>query len=379
MEANSMILGRIGYELSTCSRASEIIFKKIIQTMGEKNSIAATRYGFEINLYLKENDKTKKFDIQAIVSQFLRQTNNPMLDDILESGSRGLSQKDKDNIKKEVDERCDGKSQTLRAVLSIADLFKFYLANPDSKYKSVIISTVIDYGRGDNMAHQCGIIALGEPHNVFLFYEPYGMYEKYSFKYDYCVTQFLSIFQIVDPFHKYTCETYHGYIGAKKGIQSFMLEYGAAHKEDFLKKYEIIKKKAVKSGLVPSGKWKYEGDDTDKTFSLCTLMNYTSYIPEILKESSELYAEYSAKTCVSIFLVEVFKILIIIEKNNTKEYLSQEIKKWYSNFEDKSPSVLMSKLEHIFSFLYGSAKKEIYDLFSDINKNSYEICSILTS
>jgi hypothetical protein len=377
MATESVIYGRMGYEFSTCSAGSEILFKKIIQTFGESSQTGATRYGFEI--FVDLNIEEEVFVLKNVYYQFLRQTNNYLLQNVIEPEPTGLTQEEKDILTAAVDEILpEGDESAYLSMLSLADMFKVYLA--DNKYKMVVLSTIMSYGRDITMSHQCGIIALGAPHNMFLFYEPYGMYEKYSKSYKQCYVKLMSVFMKLPIFSKYKYATYHDYFGLPKGIQKMMLEYGKEHEKEYLDRFKVLKKELVDDGSAPSGKWKYEEDKEDKTFSICDLMDYASTEPKFIAKSAALYFEYNAKTCVSIFLVETAKILILASKTNTKEYISSQLANWYRDFSDKASSVLLTKLGILFKHLYPEeTKKEIFDAFANVENDARDICKILVT
>lgn len=377
MAINPVIYGRMGYEFSTCSAGSEILFKKIVQTFGESTQTGATRYGFEI--FVDLNRESEVFVLKNVYYRFLRQDNNPLLQNVIEPAPTGLTQEEKDILTTSVDEILpDGGDNTYLSMLSLADMFKVYLFG--NKYKMVVLSTIMSYGRDITMSHQCGIMALGEPHNMFLFYEPYGMYNKYGASYKQCYVKLMSVFMKLPIFSKYKYSTYHDYFGLSKGIQKMMLEYGHVHEKEYLDRFRVLKKELVDDGSAPSGKWKYEGDKDDKTFSICDLMDYASGEPKFIAKSAALYFEYNAKTCVSIFLVETTKLLIFASNTNTKEYISSQLATWYKDFSDKAPSVLLTKLGILFEQLYPEdIKKEIFDAFANVKNDARDICKILVT
>jgi hypothetical protein len=377
MDLNSIIYGRMGYEFSTCSAGSEILFKKIVQAFGEPTQTGATRYGFDI--FIDLNIDNNKFTLENVYYKFLRRDNNPILQYTLENAPIGLTIEEKDILNNSIYENLpDSNTDIYIAMLSLADMFKVYLSS--DKYKMVMLSTIISYGRDITMSHQCGILALGAPHNMFLFYEPYGMYEKYGLSYKSCLDKLMSVFMELPIFSKYKYSTYHDYFGLPKGIQKLMLEYGDANEKEYLEKFKIIKKELVDKGLAPIGKWQYEDNKNDKTFSVCNLMDYASSKPEFISKSAALYFKYNAKTCVSIFLVETAKLFIIASEKNTKENISYQLKSWYKDFNNNAPSVLLIKLGTLFEKLYpADIKKEIFDTFANVENNASDICKILVT
>jgi hypothetical protein len=377
MDTNPVIHGRMGYELSTCSAGSEVLFKKIVQTFGESTQTGATRYGFEIFVDLSIENEI--FTLKNVYYQFLRQTCNPFLKNVIESPPTGLTEEEETILHSAVSEILpNSNNNAYISILSLADMFKVYLLS--NKYKMVVLSTIMSYGRDITMSHQCGIMALGAPHNMFLFYEPYGMYEKYDASYKPCYDKLMSVFIKLPIFSNYAYSTYHDYFGLPKGIQKMMLEYGVIHEKEYLEQFNVLKKELVEIGSVPSGKWKYEDNEVDKTFSVCNLMDYASTEPKFINKAAALYFKYNAKTCVSIFLVETAKLFIFAANKNTKKFISSGLATWYKEFSDNAPSVLLTKLGILIKFLYPEdIKREIFDTFANLNNNANDICKILTS
>lgn len=375
---NKAILGRIAYNFSICHNSTDIIFKKMIQQNSEKNKILATRYGYKFRLFLEKDNGNFKLD--SIGSKFLKVVNNPLLDDIKESPENGgATDKEINIILNKVSEKLGSVNENYRrSISSIFDIMKFYLDNKKSVYKGIIIPTILYYGKDALMAHQTSIIILKHPHNVILFYEPYGLYKKYDIKYDNCILEFLSIFKSVKAFEKYDCKTYHDFFNFKKGIQGYMIDYGKKNENDFLQKYKKIKKKAVDEGLVPAEEWITEGNKNDKTLALITLMNYASKNPSMLDESAKLYAQYSAKTCVSVFLIETLEFLSILNKTNKLNEISKNLRNFYSKFKE-SPSIeLINQIDSLFKSLYKEKRNFIYNEFKNYNNTNKSICEKLT-
>jgi hypothetical protein len=377
MSTDAVIYGRMGYEFSTCSAGSEILFKKIVQTFGESTQTGAARHGFAI--FVDLNVESKVFILKNVYYKFLRRTNNPLIQNVIGPATKGLTQEEKDILAASVGKILPNSGlNAYISIESLADMFKIYLF--ENKYKMVLVSTIMSYGINIMMSHQCGIIALGAPHNMFLFYEPYGMYKKYGVSYKQCYAKLMSVFIKLPIFSHYGYSTYHEYFGLPKGIQKMMLEYGDAHEKKYLDRFKILKKELVDNGSAPSGKWKYEDDKDDKTFSICTLMDYASGEPKFIARAATLYYEYNAKTCVSIFLVELSKLLIIASKINTKEYISTQLAEWYQDFSDKSPSVLLTKLGIVFKNLYSKhIQKKISDIFANLENDASDLCKKLVT
>lgn len=369
-----MMQGRMGYEFSTCFKGSELIFRKLAKHFEPLKS-CATRYGFEITVDL--NIEKDKFQIKSVGSKFLTQYNNSLLVDILElEESGGLTAAERRNIVKKSQEMIPNCSEdTELTMLAMADLFKLFL-KPKS-YKSVIVSAIVNYGKDMNMSHQCAFMALGHPHNTFMFYEPYGLYKKYGVDYKKCFADIFSVYQTMPDFSDWDYKTYHDYFGFEKGLQGMMLDQGKLNKEDFMRRYKDIKKRMGASGE----KWRYENDESDDTFAVSTLMSKVSNKSEFIREAAILYRDYSAKICVSIFLVESARLMLYLAKSpDSYDSLKYDLSSWYSNFGSEATSKILIELYQIIDLIYPDEISEyVYKVFSDVENNPEDICRKLAT
>lgn len=360
-----IIQGRMGYEFSTCFGGSALVFKKIVNKF-EKSHTCAARYGFELFIQLEKQPDL--FRLDDIHYRFLNVDNNPVLSDVLEP--RGLTVQEMRAIEDKTSEISD-RSESILAMQSIADLFKLYLVS--NLYKSVIVSTIVNYGVDATMSHQCSIVALGHPHNVLLFYEPYGLYAKFGIPYKHCLVRLLSIFtESVEGLSQYRCTGYHEYFMLRQGIQGMMIDQGRMNRDIFLSEYNRIK------GIMGASEpWKYENDEYDSTFAVSTLMSKVSNSPRFVEDAAVLYGQHSAKTCVSIFLVESARLLHELSTGSDLGSIRLNLRRWYGTFSSNATSMLLSELVIMIGALYAN-RKEIFAAFRNPANSASDICKYLT-
>lgn len=372
-----IVQGRIGYEFSTCFRGSELVFKKIIEVFGGRKA-CASRYGFDIQVQLKLVDG---FELDEISYRFLSKDNNTILEEVLEpEDSGGLNARERDHIIKKTREIHDS-DEACMAMLSVADLFKVFLNG--NQYKSVIVPSVINYGLDATMSHQCAFMAIGRPHNVLLFYEPYGLYLKKKKSYKHCFEKLCGVFiSGVEALNTYKVHTYHDYfMPGKSGLQGMMIDQGRVNKAKFLLQYNKIKERMGSA----SETWKYENDDYDYTFEGSTLMSKVSNNPDFIEDAAILYRNHSAKICVSIFLVESARLIYILDSggmysgNPGLVHIKAALGEWYAGFATDATSRLLSELTLLIGSMYPNHREEIFTIFRNVGNSARDICEALTT
>lgn len=373
MDNLSYIKGRMGYEWSTCSRGSEALFRKIVQKYGEPNKIAATRYGFELFVYFeKDTESSKTFRLDNVGSSFLRDDDSSLLSQVIEDDS------DYAPIK----EYCSKNGFHYLSLASVVDLFDVFVLS--GIYQSVVVSLIISYGADVKMLHQAGLICLGSPHNKILLYEPYGMYKKFGAEYITPVRSIIAEILKIHKFSEFTFDTYHSYFSIPKGIQNLMLEYNERNREKFLPKYKEIKCRLLGSSEEKVSShvnavdeiWDHENDEVDKAFEVVTLMKKADGTQEV-NNAARLYYQYSAKTCVSIFLVEMTNFMIFIKSGNTLSHIQISLSSWYREFVNEPTPAILDKLYDLIVEMYGDKSEQIFEQFSELS--SKKICENLTN
>ena len=353
----------MGYEFSTCFRGSDLVFKKIVEKFGH-DQICASRHAFTLNVQLKVSSK---FELAEIYH-----TGDLELGD---ADYANLATADIDTITVAAKDISDS-GESVVAMLSIADLLNSSLAGAHP-YKSVILPSIVNYGVDASMSHQCALMAFGAPYRSFLFYEPYGLYEKFGKSYKHCFRKLLEVFTRLDSFKHYHIGMYHDYFRLGPGIQSMMIDQARENRAKFSVEYNRIK------GLMGEADipWKYENDDYDKTFEGSTLMSMASDKPEFIEDAAVLYRNNSAKICVSIFLVESARIMYALSQINEfgPDHVHQYISEWYQNFSKRATARLLKELFVLIGSLYPKTRYEIFEAFRNPNNDASDICQILTS
>lgn len=278
----------------------------------------------------------------------------------------------------------------LIGVYAIASLIKSYSGR--EKYSFVPI--IIDYGRVSNMVHQTALIVDHE-RQTFIFYEPYGAYEKYGKSYRNCMQRFFTIFNDCGLFSIKGIEKsviYHDLFNQTKGIQSIILEKNNLYADEFNASYQktLVKLSAnfPEYGLAAR---KSAIGDKDKNIKILDLMFHVERLGDIhmtnekkalyntlLYEILEQFYLYNAKTCVSITLIEMNEFFANNASksfnDNTQENI-ERINVLYAEFDiDRPNKVLMQKIHNMVSIF--SHSQYIRDTI-DNNMQSFAICKTL--
>lgn len=372
-----VIQGRMGYEFSTCFRGSDLLFRKIVKHW-EPDKVCATKYTFELRVDMQQNDNGE-FELVDVYYKFLNKVNDKRVGETLEpANSGGLTESEINTL----DTVCESElpncgDETKMSMRCLADLIKIYLCSESrTNYKTVIVSVIINYNPGESMSHQCSFVALGGKHKKLLFYEPYGLYQKYGKSYKKCFNQVFEVLLKLPFLKSWDYSTYHKYFVFPKGLQGMMLDQGKINKVRFLRDYHEIKDKmgATKES------WEYENNDADFTMPASTLMTKTGDRPEFIRESAILYRNHSAKTCVSIFLVESARLIYYLNQDDDYEVLKNNLTDWYSTYSKYASSRVLNELYQIIDLIYPSSIRDlIYDTFLDVKNTPEKICEILTS
>lgn len=327
-----MIQGRMGYEFSMCSPASSDFLRRITLHY-EPDFICSPTFG---TLYIDMKTNDNSFQIAEVYC----------------------------DIPGDMPDEITTPAKTIYpAILPVASQFK-----NAKKYKVSAVSTIVNYGKDPHMSHQCAIYRIGSPHNIFLFYEPYGLYVKYGIDYRNVMKSFINAFTKITAFNHYTCDIYHDYFRLPKGIQGIMLDQGFANKSEFLREFTKIRQKITSD----PAKWQYEDSTDDATFVASTLMSKVANRPELVREASILYRNNSAKICVSIFLVETMFLLKCVRHS---ESISHKLRQWYITFLGGASARLLRLLYRLVKFLYPNYR-HIYDQFADPNQSPAQICHV---
>lgn len=266
-----------------------------------------------------------------------------------------------------------------------------------SKNKPIfIISAVVNFGKSVYMSHKCCYIIIHSL-KIILYYEPYGNYTKYDKNYSQVMLNFFETEIKTYPpsekykmYKEYTLHIYHKYFNLPIGIQQMMINYGDVHVSEFNTEIKRILENLRHHNITVDP----ADDKVDKTYRLCFLMDaiseyksssnagisLDSKLNAIFKSAFKLYYKYSAKTCVSICLVEMFHLLKFIypHKDSTSEYiefkldytpdlktkLESDLKQWYSTFTPNPSICIMQELKKLICDLYPDKYSKLFSHFA---------------
>lgn len=266
---------RIIYALTTSRDLNTLLTRRIVKNL-EPKKIYATRYFFELFIQLKiVNDK---FTMTSFSSSL-----------------NGNPHKDPISIIKD----------------SIADY---------SLYKYYIVSVVLNYGKV-RTNHQASFI-FDLQSNICMLYEPYGTYNKYGYDYTHA-------FGEIPRKLGFVVTTWHKRNNLDIGLQTLLIR-ATNQVEDF--EYDIRELDAETDYI------RDENDTEDKTVNslllLTTLENEYPRRLNMLTEAYNLFNKWTAKSCVTLTMVELMlfakgEVKNFYDKVRTKKYPSQYINNYF--------------------------------------------------
>ena len=374
------LCAKLAYLLCTCSKFNDS-FMAAMSKQYEKNKIIATRHYFTLYINLTEPktvDYTNKFAIDTIKFKFAGSSDIVISDALQYHNNEVLTEIEMQTIYNNI------KSQNINicvyqivGIYTVASLIKYYR---NSGFKYIFIPVVIDYGRDSSSVHQAALII--DFNGKFIFYEPYGKYEKHEKSYSECVCNLFNIFNINTLFdNDIQCITYHQYLNLDEGIQNILLTRNNSRISKFDDDYNNIitelNKEFPEYNIEPHySEDKIDRDDhtvkiLDLLFNMCHLYskinnnNTKKQIYDgILYRILENYGWYNSKTCVTITLVELnefFKFSSDSTNLSDISYVSNKITELYNEFKIDIPNgILMDKLFKLLNVFNNSSDiKEI--------------------
>jgi hypothetical protein len=351
---------RIVKVLTVSGKLRDIMFRKLIKKY-EKNKIVCTKYFYDIYLTLTKNNNIynlSDYDIDFLENSNLNE--NEKLK-ILYYFNKTANIYSKDILKD--------------SFLSIIRLYN------NTKYKYLFLPFTLDYSIDKGLVHQCSMII--DLHNhYFLFYEPYGLYNKYGGNYAYAVLEFLNLYKFPNEFYtngKLNYNTWHNYFNLETGIQNILLTTHNNMKDEFekdkLKFLEKVKTQNLNIYKKIIKKLDYEKNEpihkSDFTYDSCTILDiflYNNYL-DIEKDALNLYLKYNSKTCVTITITEFdyfFKKLANLDKIEQ----SEKLKQYYNNFKTDKNIFLFNRLDEFISENLDKNKlidNSLYNIYSKLN------------
>lgn len=404
---------KIAYLLSTCHRFSKEIFVKLIKKY-ENNDIACTKYYYSIKIILDKpnensiikNTPTKSFMLKNVDINFLNDSYVSDIECKILEQLNVLSDDEKKTIKTnyavllnmpdlhipDFDYICN---KTIYTLINL--IIKYH-----NKYKFLFIPMILDYSQDIGLVHQCGLL-IDLRNGLFLFYEPYLVFNKYSLDYAYPIKQYLEIYTDVLPKHflyqgGIKFYTFKEYFSLSNGIQSIMLDKNNANQK-FNQKFDqyMIDIKQYMPDLYDMIEVDIKTDDnpvnqTDKTIKILnTLECFNQFNPgetmiekyeQYFSQMLELYYLYNSKTCVSISIIEMNKLFQYYEEFvnasvniDEKLFLSNKLQEYHKQYDiSEFPNkILMNDIYHFIQEVCPDIVKKIDD-----NINSNIICRNIT-
>lgn len=358
-------VAKIVESLSTCPRLQDLMFLAFIKKH-EKNKTVCSKYFYDICLHMHKNDNVYKLDHADI--NFLENSIIPnyMIDDILLNFNQSA-----------------GLTQTYQALhFSFLALIVMY---SNSAYKYLFVPIITDYSVDSSLVHQCGLVV--DLHNgLFLFYEPYGVYQKYDATYVSGMAEFLQQYQFPDKFYsngQLNLDTWHNYFGLSTGIQTILLHAHNAISQEFENdKIKYMDELKVMSPThytqiadrLERGKNRPVHKD-DLTFDTMEIAGYFgNHLPlnDVVEINAlQLYYKYNSKTCVTITITELdyfFENLANLPKSEQATRLAV----YYDEFAKLKNQKLFMRLDEFISNGLNS------EVVNSLAENSLaNICSML--
>jgi hypothetical protein len=345
MDIQKINISKIIECLSYCTSLQDIIFTTLIKQY-EQNYIVSAKYFYYIFLQLQK--KNNIFKLNNVEFNFLKNSN--------------ISYDVKCKIIKNFNSSVNINSEDIWTNSFLA----LVLTYNNSKYKYLFVSIIIDYCIDSGLYHQCAII-INFNDNIFLFYEPYGDYNKYEANYTSAIIEFLSKYKFPDNFYdndKLRFDTWHHYFGLEIGIQTILLnahndlkEEFNKEKENFLKEINSDDAKIIINKLNKNKDKEYH--KYDYTIDTLTIIEYfnNSDRPSIKDENKalELYYKYNSKTCVTITITELdyyFENLANLPYNEQKEKLLS----YYNEFKILKNIKLINRLDDFITKVFDKIK-----------------------
>ena len=383
---------KLAYLLSTCFKVSEGVMK-VMTKQYEKSKTLATRHYFTlfINFYEKIDDSN--FYISDSYSTFANSKNTVFLDALQYHNDSVLNSNEmvkiNDNL---IKNNIKLTAYQLVSIYSIATLIKLYKSKG---FNYVFVPVCINYGRDSCLLHQTAlIIDISQEQHTFIYYEPYGLYEKYDKSYKIaiktlceCFNGFISNYDII-----YT--TYHDMMGIKcDGLQKIMLDKNNEKSDEFKNQLNILlaelNKEFPGNQFIGNNHNPDAADTADKTVDVLDVLFKTDQfdISNLSDTKKEIYfrclnaiitqyCSFNSKTCVSITIVELNEFFKISEKSNSFAVVKETMQAYNSKYKN-SPNPNNILMEEIYKMvdLFKHSKK-IKDIIGE-KKQINSICKTL--
>jgi hypothetical protein len=384
---------KFAYLLSSCDDVIDELMKLMVSQYVDSKTVS-TRHYFTLFINFKESNSIKQFDIKDLYCKFASSCDNILLDVLQSHNNTILSQIDMININKNlVNSNIILSTYQLVSLFSIATLIKLYKGI--SKY--LFIPIILNYGINKYLLHQTAlIIDISQKHLKFIYYEPYGLYEKYGKSYKSCMGQ---LFKCFDGFigDSISYQTYHDMFDiAGIGIQKLILDSNNANIGEFNTEMNSLidsvninfpntiqfdQRSYMINNEELSDKTVYILNILEKIDSLdiskITNIQKKNYF-KCLNKALKLFYYFSSKTCVSITIVEMDNFFkVSSEYNHDFDLIKSNIIKYNLSYKSlRYPnSVIMDNIYKMINLFKNSDKlKEIINTDQPLS----EFCKKIT-
>jgi hypothetical protein len=395
---NMHINAKLAYLLCTCGKFGDAFMSELCKQY-EGSKTVATRHYFNlcINLYEPTSELYKdRFAVSDSNFKFAG-SDDPLLAETLQLHNNEVLSwemvKIYENLKKQ---NISLDAYQIVGLYTVASLIKYY---KDAGFKYIFIPITLDYGRTSHILHQTALLIDFE--GRFLFYDPYGTYQKHEKDYGKSVCEFFHVFDDCSLFgdstapDKPACVTYHEFFGVgygDGGIQNILLNRNNARVSSFNKEYDQtvaeIKEEFPTFDLSDDDATQDTQDHTFKILDLLFKFDYANINKTLTSDGGKLttyerllhkvlehYCCYNSKTCVTITLVEMNEFFKYTETSKTTNEIAFKINNLYNEFKITAPNkILMSKLNSLLNIFKNS--EELSNIITNSNHIS-ETCSRL--
>ena len=212
-------IARLSYLLTSNPTASLLIYRKLDRTFFSMIPF--------MEMFIDVVDDRSTFKLSSISSRFINSKK------YISSIDCELSSEDKELIKNRVYEVFDYVEYSgIVSMWCLADIVR----KNDKPF--VFMPMILNYGRDKYLSHQTAFLYDRKNRN-FIFYEPYGSYEKYGIDYS----------SLFDPMHyilfgkQGKTVPFHQLYNFKTGLQTMIIENNKLTKEEYSRELSDIKKR----------------------------------------------------------------------------------------------------------------------------------------
>ena len=361
-QPDSMIrLAKLVESLSSCPRLQDTMFLALVKHHEISNTVCS-KYFYDIYLHMQKDVAANIYKLNYAEINFLENCDitSDLVDETLSEFNRSAN--------------VVGNDVYHDSFLAVVRQYT------RSQYKYIFLPVIADYSVDASLVHQCALI-IDLRNNIFLFYEPYGVYAKYNASYIPAVIEFLSQYSLPAIYYgadgKLRFDTWHNYFGLTTGIQSILLKvHNASYREyenDKNKYMSDLKKISPLDYSKLDARLKRRSDlpvhKDDLTFDTMDIAAYFSEhdVDTSAEENAlRLYYKYNSKTCVTITITELNYFFGNLADLSHEEQ-SSKLRYYYNDFAEQKNYKLFNQLDEFIRITLNS--DEVYKLADSFFKN----------